>query len=57
MLLGNKKQSVKIAASITARYSDKKNDKSIEVCYKDHKGIKKVRVKAVTNEELAKWRL
>jgi len=57
MLLGSKKQSVKIAASITARYSDKKNDKSIEVCYKDHKSIKKVRVKAATNEELAKWRL
>jgi len=57
MLVGNKKQPIKIAASITARYSDKKNDKSIEVFYKDNRGIKKVRVPAVTNEELAKWRL
>ncbi|MGB3340195.1 MAG: tRNA 4-thiouridine(8) synthase ThiI [bacterium] len=57
MLLGNKKSPIKIAASITARYSDKKNDNSIEVLYKKNKITKRIRVKAVTNEELAKWRI
>jgi tRNA-specific 2-thiouridylase len=57
MLLGNKKSPIRIAASITARYSDKKNDNSIEVVYKKDKITKKILVKAATNEELAKWRI
>jgi tRNA-specific 2-thiouridylase len=57
MLLGNKKSPIRIAASITARYSDKKNDNSIEVVYKKNKTTKKILVKAATNEELAKWRI
>lgn len=56
MLLGSKKF-IKIAAAITARYSDKKNKNSIEVFYKYKKEIKKICVKPVNNEELAKWRI
>ncbi len=56
LLVGDKKY-IKTAAAITARYSDNKNENSIEVLYK-HKGkTKKVRVKAVNNEELVKWRI
>ena len=56
ILVGDKKY-IKIAATITARYSDKKNEKIIEVFYK-HKGkTKKIRVKAMDNEEVAKWRI
>ena len=57
MLLGNKKSPIKIAASITARYSDKKNDNSIEVLYRKNRITKRILVKAATNEELAKWRI
>jgi len=57
MLLGNKKSHIKIAASITARYSDKKNDNSIEVFYKKDKSAKGIFVKAATKEELVKWRI
>lgn len=57
ILLNKKKPLIKIAASITARYSDKKNNKSIAVSYKNDKSTKKVLVKAATNEELAKWRI
>ncbi len=56
MLLGNKKY-IKTAASITARYSDRKNENSIEVFYKNKEKINKVCVKPFTNEELAKWRI
>jgi len=55
--LGNNKSLIKIAASITARYSDKKNDDSIDVFYKKGKISKKIPVKPATNEELAKWRI
>jgi tRNA-specific 2-thiouridylase len=48
---------MEIAASITARYSDRKDDDSIEVYCKKNKSIKKIKVKAATNEELAKWRI
>jgi tRNA-specific 2-thiouridylase len=56
ILIGNKKF-LKTAALITARYSDKKDQKSIGVFYKDGKSTKKIRVKPATNEELAKWRI
>jgi tRNA-specific 2-thiouridylase len=57
LLLGDKKSHIKIAASITARYSDKKNDNSIEVLYKKNESTKGVLVKAATKEELVKWRI
>lgn len=56
LLLGSKKN-VKTAAAITARYSDKKEEKSIEVFYKYKKEIKKVRVKPISNDESASWRI
>jgi tRNA-specific 2-thiouridylase len=56
MLIGNKKF-LKKAAAITARYSDKKNNKTVEVYYEYKKDTKKTRVKPVTNEELATWRI
>ncbi len=56
ILLGNKKF-IKLAAAITARYSDKKDEQSVEVFYRNKKKISKVKAKPVTNEELAKWRL
>jgi tRNA-specific 2-thiouridylase len=56
ILIGNKKY-LKIAASITARYSDKKDEKRIEVYYKHKKAVKKLSVEPVSNEDLIKWRL
>ncbi len=56
MLLGGKKY-LKIAAAITARYSDKKDESNIEVYCKNKKEIQKLRAKPATNEELAKWRI
>ncbi len=56
ILLGNKKF-IKLAAAITARYSDKKDEKSVEVFYRNKKKISKAKAKPVSNEELAKWRL
>jgi tRNA-specific 2-thiouridylase len=56
MLLGNKKH-IKLAARIVARYSDKKDDETIDVFYRYKKTVKKVRVQPASNEELAGWRL
>ena len=57
LLQGNKETSINIAASITARYSDRKDEKNIEVSYKQNKTTKKIRARAATNEELTKWRI
>lgn len=56
ILLGNKKF-IQLAAAITARYSDKRDEQSVEVFYKNKKKVSALKVKPVTNEELAKWRL
>jgi len=56
ILLGSKKF-IKLAAAITARYSDKKDEQSVEVFYRNKKKVSKMKAKPVTNEELAKWRL
>jgi len=56
ILMGSKKF-LDLAASITARYSDKKNEENIEVFYKYKKDVKAIKVKPVTNEELAHWRI
>lgn len=57
LLIGNKKSVINIAASITARYSDKKDDKNIEVSYRQNKTTKKIIARAATHEDLAKWRI
>ena len=56
LLLGNKK-ALKIAASITARYSDKKDEPSVVVHYKKGKTEKKITCTPMTNDELARLRL
>lgn len=56
LLMGNKKF-IKIAAAITARYSDKKNEKIVEVHYTYNNHSKKLQAEPMTNEELASWRI
>jgi tRNA-specific 2-thiouridylase len=56
LLIGNKKY-IKDAAAITARYSDKKDDKTVEVAYRHKKSTKKIRVTPLTNEEIAQLRI
>ena len=56
LLLGGKKH-LKTAAAITARYSDKRDEESVEVFYKHDSTAKSVRVKPLTNEEIASWRI
>jgi len=56
MLTGSKKY-LKLASSITARYSDKKEEKAIEVYYRQQGKISKLKVKPLSNEEIAGWRI
>ncbi len=56
LLLGNKKFA-EIAAAITARYSDKKNEGNVEVFYRNKKKVGKINAKPVTSEELVRWRI
>ncbi len=56
LLLGGKKH-LKTAAAITARYSDKRDEDSVEVFYKHNATAKSVHVKPLTNEEIASWRI
>lgn len=56
LLLGDKKF-LKIAAAITARYSDKAQQNKVAVCYKQQKKITKISVKPLGHDELAKWRI
>ncbi len=56
LLLGDKSH-IKLAAAITARYSDKKKEPEVIVhCQQKNKTIK-VKVTPITDEELKKWRL
>ena len=56
ILIGEKKYA-KAAATITARYSDKKKEPKVEVYFK-HKGKEeKITVKPIDDEELIKWRI
>jgi tRNA-specific 2-thiouridylase len=52
-----KKKNLERAAAITARYSDKKNDDTVEVYYRLKKTVKTVKVQPMTNEDLATWRI
>jgi predicted ribosome quality control (RQC) complex YloA/Tae2 family protein len=56
-LFMGKKKNLERAASITARYSDKKNEDTVEVSYRRQKSVKTLKVHPVTNEELATWRI
>lgn len=56
LLLGNKKF-IKIAAAVTARYSDKKNEEMVEVHYQYNNRAKKVLAQPMINEKLAVWRI
>src|SRR4030042_1180307 len=56
LLIGNKK-ALKTAASITARYSDKKNEPSVTVHYKHKKTEKTLKCSPMTNDEIARLRL
>ena len=56
LLIGNKKM-LKTAASITARYSDKKNEPTVTVIYRQKKIEKKISCSPMTNDELARLRL
>ena len=48
---------VKIAAAITARYSDKKKEQEVIVHCRHKKKTTKVKVTPINDEELKKWRL
>ncbi len=56
LLLGNK-ELLKTAARIIARYSDKREEAVVEVCYKEKNKINKVKVQPCSDEELNKWRI
>ncbi|UCD04953.1 MAG: tRNA 4-thiouridine(8) synthase ThiI [candidate division WOR-3 bacterium] len=56
ILIGDRKF-IKEAASITARYSDKKKEPEIEVHCKYKGQVKKVVVKPIGDDELEKWRI
>ncbi len=56
LLIGSKK-ALKIAASITARYSDKKNEPTVTVHYKQRKAEKTIICTPMINEELTRLRL
>lgn len=56
ILLGDKKYT-KVAASITARYSDKKKEPKVEVYFKHRGKEEKIKVKPIDDEELSKWRI
>jgi len=56
VLIGSKKY-LKIAAAITARYSDKKGDPQVGVDYKSTKETNKIMVKPIEENELAKLRI
>jgi len=56
IFIGDKKY-LNIAAEVTARYSDKRNEKSVEVWYQEKKKVHKLSVKPMTDDELIKWRI
>ncbi|MBN2620071.1 hypothetical protein JXB22_03190, partial [candidate division WOR-3 bacterium] len=56
-LFMGKKKHLERAASITARYCDKKDDDTVEVSYRFKKSVKILKVHPMTNEELATWRI
>lgn len=56
-LFAGKKKTLELAAAITARYSDKKEDVKVDVRCRLKKTEKTVRVTPATNEELAAWRI
>jgi len=56
-LFMGKKKNLERAASITARYSDKKTDDKVEVYYRMKQTVKIMNVSPMTNEELATWRI
>ncbi|MEO0095785.1 MAG: tRNA 4-thiouridine(8) synthase ThiI [candidate division WOR-3 bacterium] len=56
LLIGGK-DFLNLAASIVARYSDKKNEPQVEVWYKAKKKTGKIKVAPIQNEELHKYRI
>ncbi|MEO0215828.1 MAG: tRNA 4-thiouridine(8) synthase ThiI [candidate division WOR-3 bacterium] len=56
LLLGSR-DLLKTAARVIARYSDKRKESIVEVCYKEKGKINKVKVQPCTDEELNKWRV
>jgi tRNA-specific 2-thiouridylase len=56
LLIGDKKH-IKTAASITARYSDKKKEPLVEVYYRESGKTDKVKVKPADDDTLADWRI
>ena len=56
LLLGDKKN-LKVAAAITARYSDSKQEPKVKVRYRNKGKEGTVVVKPIDDEELSKWRI
>jgi tRNA-specific 2-thiouridylase len=56
LFLGDKKY-LRTAASITARYSDKRSENKVKVLYQAKGGNSTLRVTPITEEELARWRI
>jgi len=56
ILEGNKKY-LKLAAAVTARYSDRNQEKDIEVQYRQKKKTGKITVNPISDDELAQWRI
>jgi tRNA-specific 2-thiouridylase len=56
LFLGDKKY-LRTAASITARYSDKRSENKVKVLYQAKGGNSTLRVTPITEEELTRWRI
>ena len=56
ILEGNKKY-LKLAAAVTARYSDRNREKDIVVQYRQKKKTGKITVNPIPDDELAQWRI
>lgn len=55
LLIGDRKH-INVAAAVTARYSDKKNEPQVEVHYRHKEKSAKTTVAPLKDEELLKWR-
>jgi tRNA U34 2-thiouridine synthase MnmA/TrmU len=57
VILEGSKKYLKLAAAVTARYSDRNREKDIEVQYRLKKKTGKITVDPISDDELAQWRI
>jgi tRNA U34 2-thiouridine synthase MnmA/TrmU len=56
-ILEGAKKHLKLAAAVTARYSDRHQEKNVEVHYRQKKKTGKIVVDPIPDDELARWRI